>query len=46
VGLSSQDADDKTRDVTFSASLQELQDMLAKLQDAAKNIERIYQKAE
>ena len=46
VALTVQDADDSTRAVQFSASLQELQDLLAKLQDAAKNIERIYQKAE
>ena len=46
VALTVQDADDSTRVVQFSASLQELQDLLAKLQDAAKNIERIYQKAE
>lgn len=46
VCLTVQDADDQTREVQFSASLQEVQDLLAKLQDAAKNIERIYQKAE
>jgi hypothetical protein len=41
-----QPTDNSVRDVQFSASLQELQDLLAKLQDAAKNVERIYQKAE
>jgi hypothetical protein len=38
--------DDTLRDVPFSASLQELQDMLSKLQDAAKQVERIYQKSD
>ncbi len=38
--------DDTVRDVPFSSSLQELQDLLSKLQDAAKQVERIYQKSD
>ena len=46
VNLKVQQPDGSLGNVPFSASLQELQDLHAKLQDAAKQVERIYQKAE